>query len=159
MGNDLMKCEVCGEDLFFPEAEFLGRKITMKRACRCQREERERQENERLQREQSYKREKARNYCFSEYQDYRSCTFEADDMQEPNLSRQMKNYASKFDVFLKEGNGLLFCGNIGAGKTFYSACIANMLIDDGYSVMFSNFVTMIQRIQGETFSAKAFTRS
>ena len=151
MGNDLMKCEVCGEDLFFPEAEFLGRKITMKRACRCQREERERQENERLQREQSYKREKARNYCFSEYQDYRSCTFEADDMQEPNLSRQMKNYASKFDVFLKEGNGLLFCGNIGAGKTFYSACIANRLIDDGYSVMFSNFVTMIQRIQGETF--------
>ena len=63
----------------------------------------------------------------------------------------MRNYADNFDRFLKDGNGLLFCGNVGAGKTFYSACIANKLIDDGYSVMFSNFVTMIQRIQGEAF--------
>ena len=148
---DILRCEVCGEELFFPEAEFLGRKITMKRACRCQREERERQENERLQMEQSYRREKARNYCFSEYQGYMSCTFETDDMQEPGLSRQMRNYADNFGRFLKDGNGLLFCGNVGAGKTFYSACIANKLIDDGYSVMFSNFVTMIHRIQDETY--------
>ena len=148
---DILRCEVCGEELFFPEAEFLGRKITMKRACRCQREERERQENERLQMEQSYRREKARNYCFSEYQGYMSCTFETDDMQEPGLSRQMRNYADNFGRFLKDGNGLLFCGNVGAGKTFYSACIANKLIDDGYTVMFSNFVTMIHRIQDETY--------
>ena len=151
MGTELKKCEICGEDLFFPEAEFLGRKITMKRACRCQREEMERQENERLQREQYYKREKARNYCFKDYKDYIGCTFSTDDMNDPKLSRQMRNYADNFGRFMKEGNGLLFFGNVGAGKTFYSACIANKLIDAGYSVMMSNFVGLIQRIQNETY--------
>lgn len=148
---DILRCEVCGEDLFFPETELFGRKLTMRRMCKCQRDEREREDMERSEREERFKREKARSYCFKDYQDYIDCTFSTDDMNDPKLSRQMRNYADNFGRFLKDGNGLLFCGNVGAGKTFYSACIANKLIEDGYTVMFSNFVTMIQRIQGETF--------
>lgn len=148
---DAMTCEVCGENLFFQEAELFGRKITMRRMCRCQREEHEREEAERADRDASMMIEKARAYCFRDYQDYMGCTFATDDMQDPRLSRQMGNYAANFGKFLRDGNGLLFFGSVGAGKTFCSACIANALIDEGYSVMMANFVGLIQRIQNETY--------
>ena len=151
MGTELKKCEICGEDLFFPETELFGRKLTMRRMCKCQRDEREREDIERSEREERFKREKARAYCFKDYQDYMDCTFSTDDMNDPNMSRKMRNYADNFGRFMKDGNGLLFFGNVGAGKTFYSACIANKLIEDGYSVMMSNFVGLIQRIQNETY--------
>ena len=32
---------------------------------------------------------------------------------------------------LEHNNGLLFWGNVGTGKTFAAACIANALIDNG----------------------------
>lgn len=145
------KCKVCGEDLYFPAIEILGRTRTMRRKCKCVREEEYRAERARIESEARYSAERARDRCFREYGDYRGSTFATDDGKDPGLSKKMRNYAANFGRFLEGGNGLLFYGNVGAGKTFYSACIANAIIDGGYTVTFSNFVSLVHRIQDETY--------
>lgn len=145
-------CPVCGEELYFPAFELFGKTMTMKRSCKCVRDKEEKEERERKEREERIELAKNRSYCFHEYEDYKNCTFETDDMQEPTLSNKMKNYAANFERFIENGNGLIFYGNVGAGKTFYSACIANELVNNGYKVMFTNFVNLIRRIQNETYN-------
>ena len=145
------RCEKCGEELFFPAVEILGRTMTMRRKCKCVRDQEEREEREKAEFESRQKKERARDYAFSEYEDYKECTFDTDDMKHPEMNRKLRNYAANFGRFLEKGDGLLFYGNTGAGKTFYEACIANGIIDQGYTVMFSNFVSLVQRIQEETF--------
>lgn len=48
----------------------------------------------------------------------------------------MINYASNFALNLPLGQGLLLSGSSGSGKTFYSVCIANSIIDNGFSAKF-----------------------
>lgn len=40
---------------------------------------------------------------------------------------------------LEHNNGLLFWGNVGTGKTFAAACIANALIDNGVPALVTSF--------------------
>lgn len=91
--------------------------------------------------------EKARNksICFSD-KAMQQWTFENDDMAEPKLSAAMKKYADDFQKYLREGKGLLLYGNIGSGKSYYAACIANRLIDNGYRVKMTNFQTIINQL-------------
>lgn len=146
------RCDVCGEDLFFPKVEILGRTMAMRRKCRCVRESEERESKRRQEEETTRAVANARAYCFREYADYRGCTFDSDDMNDPKMHNKLVNYAANFGRFMEEGSGLLFFGNVGAGKTFYSACIANALLDEGRKVMMSNLVSLVHRIQKESFS-------
>ena len=49
------------------------------------------------------------------------------------------NYVDNFAEMRKRGKGLLFYGEVGTGKTFYAACIANALIDRGYPCLMTDF--------------------
>ena len=60
----------------------------------------------------------------------------------------MKRYSADFRDFKEEGRGLLLYGSVGTGKTYYAACIANALIDIGYSVLMTNFARLTNEIQG-----------
>lgn len=44
-----------------------------------------------------------------------------------NVMELSKNYCEQFPKFLKSGNGLLFYGSTGQGKTWFALCIANEL--------------------------------
>ena len=55
-------------------------------------------------------------------------------------------FAEKFDE--NNGEGLLFTGDVGTGKTHLAACIANALIDEGYKVLMTNFASLTNKIQG-----------
>lgn len=130
---------------------FTGEETKVNCICKCQKEQMEREEKEQREREIKRARERKR-YSSFEDSDYLSCTFESDDGQQPEKLKQMRNYAKHFQTFREKGQGLLLFGDVGTGKTFYSACIANELIDNGYKVLMTNFPSLIAKIQAEAFN-------
>ena len=58
-----------------------------------------------------------------------------------------KRYCDNFEKAKEQGVGLLFTGNAGNGKTFYSNCIANNLKEKGYSVLSFNLSGYMQELR------------
>ena len=105
--------------------------------CDCDKKaEAERKERERLE-----ELDRKRRICFNQPA-MRSWNFANDDRANPRLSDVMARYAEHFPQFLKEGKGLLLYGSVGTGKSYYAACIANRIIDKGYSAKMTNFATL-----------------
>ena len=77
-----------------------------------------------------------------------SSTFDADDSPESESSKVARGYA---DQFTDGADWLLFCGTNGIGKSFYSACICNALIDKGYRCRF----TSVSEISAELWDAES----
>ena len=56
-------------------------------------------------------------------------------------------YAEKFDLMLEKNQGLLFWGDVGTGKSYAAACIANHLLDRKVPVIMTSFVKLLEVIQ------------
>ena len=54
--------------------------------------------------------------------------------------------------------GLLLWGNVGTGKTFFAACIANALVEQHISVRMTNFSTILNDLFSETDKNKYLER-
>ncbi len=76
------------------------------------------------------------------------CTFDFDDGAMPEITDICRKYVDSFDSFLRRGEGLLFHGLCGSGKTFYASCIANAVIEKGYPALVTSFTHLTNRIQG-----------
>lgn len=141
-GDDgLQCCAVCKRPVQV-RVEFLGIHKTVNCACDCimariaeQEAKKQREENERNRRS-----------CFTET-NMAEWTFDRDDRKNPQMSDVMRNYAEKFAEFRSIGKGLLLFGDVGTGKTFYAACIANALLDKGYKVLMTNFITLAYQLE------------
>ena len=118
--------------------------------CRC---EQERLAKERADFEESQRRRRAselRAACFGN-RAYADCRFSQDDGQTPELRKRMEGYVRHFPEMAASGHGLLLFGDVGTGKTFYTACIANELVDRGHSVLMTDFPSLIAKLQRKTF--------
>lgn len=115
--------------------------------CRCAKEKLDEEERKKRELIRRARAEEMRNEAFQDGR-MKSWTFENDDGENPELSRKMRNYAENFKEFYHKGRGLLLYGSTGNGKTFMGCCIANNLIDRGFSVLVKNFST----ISNELFS-------
>lgn len=144
-------CDTCGEPLFFePINKGFINLPSMPRMCKCKRAELEKTEAEQKEHQRLIKLEKARKICFRD-NGYQNNTFDKDDMQAPKLSKKMLNYSKHFATFKENGQGLLLYGKTGTGKSFYTACIANYLLEQGYTVVMTTISDLIARIQREAF--------
>lgn len=114
--------------------------INRKVRCICDCKKKEQQAI--TDREKKEECERKRSVCFAESNMWK-WTFENDDRKNPKLSDAMQNYVKNFTQFKKEGKGLLLYGTVGTGKTYYSACIANALIDEEVSVYMTNFTKIL----------------
>ena len=143
MGPDgLLHCGVCREKVQ-TRVTFLDTEKVVRCICACQKAERD-AHKERERREEV---ERQRRICFME-SNMASWTFENDDRRTPKLSDAMMRYADNFAEFRKDNKGLLLYGSVGTGKTYYAACIANRLLDNGYRVLMTNFARLTNQIQG-----------
>lgn len=143
LGEDgLLHCAVC-HDRVQTVVEFLGIRKTVNCICSCKANEIHKRKQMQLQEEY----ERNRRKCFVET-NMADWTFAKDDRQNANISRAMENYADKFRDFKRMGKGLLLYGSVGTGKTFYAACIANKLLDQGFKAYMTNFAELTNRIQG-----------
>lgn len=143
----LYRCGVCNEfkQAFF---ELPGYKKIVGCSCRCTREQdaarREQMERQRA----AYDAARRRAECFGGDAKKAAFTFDVDDQRDARLSRRVRGYAKEFASYRETGKGLLLLGPVGTGKTFYACCIANAVIDAGYSARVTNFAQIANELQG-----------
>ncbi len=142
--DGLLHCSKCHKKVqtvvYLP---WLKESKTVRCICDCIKAERDAyRERERL-----YEQDQIRKHCFAET-DMKSWSFENDDRKNAKLSDAMMRYAENFQNYRKDGKGLLLFGDIGTGKTYYAACIANRLIDEGFRVKMTNFARLTNQLQG-----------
>lgn len=127
----LLVCGTCGQPKQ-RRVEALGRELVVPVLCSCEQRERDRQDREREDRQRQLLAQEARRKCFETSPPLAACTFESDDGQEAKVSRACERYA---DTFVRDDTGLVLYGNVGGGKTFMAAAIANRVIDRGFTAL------------------------
>ncbi|MDE5619777.1 MAG: ATP-binding protein [Ruminococcus sp.] len=87
--------------------------------------------------------ENRRRKCFVDDEMAEWC-FANDDGRSDNHAMQVvRNYVDNFEKMNADGIGLFIYGDVGVGKSFAAACIANALIDRGVNAQMTDFTTII----------------
>lgn len=133
--DGLLHCGTCG----MPKqcrVEYSGKLLTVSCMCQCEEAdwEREKQVSQEEQRRLKIKKLRVNGIHDRAVRGY---TF-SDAQPSKNISRCRK-YVDRWPEMLAHNNGLLFWGDVGTGKTFAAACIANALIDHGVPVLMTSF--------------------
>ena len=120
--------------------------------CEC---EKERREMAGLESKQNMLKEFYRDDCFGrdKFKKMRESTFDIDDGANEKISNVSRNYVDNFGRMKSDGKGLLLFGEVGTGKTFYAACIANAVIDMCIPAMVTNFASIRDDLQ-ESFEGR-----
>jgi DNA replication protein DnaC len=144
--DDLLHCGKCNtpKQCF---VEIFGQVRKPPCLCKCAKEARDREDELRRQREFADKVQRFRSMGFPQ-SEMANWNFAADDGSNPQMTTAMQNYVQHFETFRKEGKGLLLFGNVGTGKTFLAACVANALIDKGVPCLVTNFARIANTVQG-----------
>jgi len=152
IGEDgLEHCSVCKEPLVVLFPERLQHVVGLKshpRWCACQRAEFEGEERERKEREHLHEVEKNTLVCFSE-RAMKAWNFTNDNGSNPCMS-YAKQYVEHWDEVKKKNIGLLLWGDVGTGKSYMAACIANALLEQEKKVLMTNFSTICNQIFAST---------
>ena len=131
---------------------FLGSVKVLACACKCVIEHNRREAEAKRKRDRMQYLDSMRRTGFPDAE-MRKWTFSNDDGGNPNLMSIAHKYVANFDEMRANGTGLLLYGNVGCGKSFAAACIANALIDTGTPCMMTNFTRIINRMQ-ESFAGR-----
>lgn len=120
-------------------------------ACLCKKKENERK----AEIEAREKREKARKTAFERERSIRfDFTFANDDHRHAAASDILEEYCANFKERKKSGEGFIIQSNYnGNGKTFLACMVANDLIDQGFRVLVTDFLTLRDKL----FDPKAFS--
>ena len=152
MGADgLLHCSICNHKTeIIIKHPFTGeeRKVNCRCGCRTDMDDfKDRQKYEELERK--------KRICFAESNMF-NWTFANDDGKNEKISNAMKNYVKNFPDFKKDGKGLLLYGTVGTGKSYFAACIANALIDEGYNVLMTNFTRVLTILSDNKTDKQAY---
>ena len=97
-----------------------------------------------------------KSLCFEDHALY-SWTFEKDNGKNP-VMKVARDYVSKWSDFASKNAGLVLWGDVGTGKTFFAACIANALVEQNVSVKMTNFSTILNDLFAESDKNKYLDR-
>lgn len=147
-GDGLLVCGKCQT----PKEKLLhigGEDIKVPVMCRCREEAARKEDEARRRRDDMDKSMRLRQNSLMDGK-FRESTFEAFRPTKHNARnlKLCKRYASGFEEMLVKNQGLLFTGNVGVGKTFAAACIANYLLDHCIPVVMTSFVKILELAQG-----------
>ena len=81
---------------------------------------------------------------------YKNVTFGKTDMDNPDFAKvadRARNYCAAAGKVLAQGVGIYLYGSKGTGKTHLTACIANELMSNYYSVLYTNFAEISKSIR------------
>ena len=123
-----------------------GREMTVSVLCKCGEERQEREEAEIRRKEELDRIRRAKGTCIHD-RALLECTFEKDDGMLPQI-KSARKYVDTWPERKANNDGLLLWGGVGSGKTFYAACIANALIEQGVTVMMTNFAKILNKLSG-----------
>ena len=97
-----------------------------------------------------------KSHCFEDHALY-SWTFEKDNGKNP-IMWVARDYVDKWSDALSGNTGLVLWGDVGTGKTFFAACIANALVEQNVSVKMTNFSTILNDLFTESDKNKYLNR-
>ena len=125
---------------------FLGVERVVGCLCQCAAEEMEREREKHREEEELLHicQMKSAGLQDSTFFDY---TFANCDETHPCV-QYARRYAGNFAEFQKNGQGLLFWGNVGTGKTFLAGCIANALMEKNIPVLMTSFPKLLNALGG-----------
>lgn len=115
--------------------------------CKCEAEKRDAEDREQKRKRRASQVEDLKR-LFASDPDLDKCSFENDDHGNEQLFSLARNYVKDFDKHYKSGKGLLLYGDVGTGKTFAAACIANALAEQGYFCLITDFKRLANVIGG-----------
>lgn len=141
----LLMCGKCGTKKQ-KKISFLGEERVVSCLCRCAAEEKER-ERERYRKEEELMRIKQMKSAGLQDRAFYHYTFEKCDTSQENAI-YAKRYVEHFSEMAQTGQGLLFWGNVGTGKTFLAGCIANALLEQKVSVLMTSFPKILNALGG-----------
>lgn len=124
-----------------------GKQLKPRCVCKCEQERMQEEEEKRKAKELAEKVKELRKMGFPDAEMSRF-TFENDDRSNEYISDVAKRYADNFTTMYSKHKGLLLFGTVGTGKTYIAACIANSLIDRGYTCLVTNFARLTNTISG-----------
>ena len=116
--------------------------------CDCKRAERDVEDAMREARRRVEEIEHLKRECFRDRR-LLDFTFDNDKGYNPVISKA-KRYVEIFSDMEARGMGLLLWGNVGTGKTFIAACVANALMEQGVPVYMTNFMRVMNQMMGMT---------
>lgn len=80
-------------------------------------------------------------------------TFQA--VEDTPYVQMAKRYVNQWEQVKEKKPGLLFWGDVGTGKSFLAACIANALLSQGVTVMMTNFPRVLTRMGDLQFGERS----
>lgn len=143
----LRVCAVCGErkQTWF-EVEGLIARNKVPCMCKCERDRLAAEEEARKRQEMALRIDRYRRQGMTDEQ-YRGCTFAVDDQEDAKASQFCRAYADNWEWAAENNAGLLLWGDVGGGKTFLAACIANALIDKGIPATMTTIPRLVSAMQ------------
>lgn len=153
--DGFLHCSLCGEatemEMDFPTLDGTGstRKTKVHRMCSCERAEREAREK-RLQFEEEQRnidRLRRLSLMDTRLQGVRFANYQVTEENRKAFGIARK-YVENFDTMFSKGQGVLFWGDVGTGKSYTAAAIANELLTKLQSVIMTSFIKLLDEMGG-----------
>ena len=166
LGEDgLLHCFVCGDvvekELDMPNFDGTGsfHKTKVHILCSCKKRELDEKKKKDELNNQQVRVDELRRLSLidTKSKNIRFSTFQETEDNRKNLSIA-RNYVDNFETMLERGQGLLFWGDVGTGKSYTAALIANELIDKLQSVIMTSFVKLIEDMRGAETDISGYLR-
>lgn len=122
-----------------------GTTRTVHCACECSVAQNAKEAEEKRKRDRMQYLDSMRRTGFPDAE-MREWTFAKSDHTDQRNENIARKYVANFDAMRKQGTGLLLCGQVGTGKSFLAAAIANELINQGTPCLMTNFSRIISRV-------------
>lgn len=155
--DGVLMCGKCGEarqqtvTSAAPSDDDPNRILTFKavRPCRCDRDREAAEKQQELDRKAMERVDRLRKASLMDEKLKKASfsNFQTTKHNARNL-KLCKRYAEAFDEMVAKNQGLIFWGDVGTGKSFAAACIANYLLDRGVPVIMTSLVKLLEIIQG-----------
>lgn len=142
--DGLLVCGKCGgrKETWI---QIWGQQRLVRCACKCQMDKYHSEQEKNAQKQSSLKIRALKDACFP-MAAMNGWNFRQATMDE-NL-KAVKRYADKWPEMRKKRQGLLFYGDVGTGKTYAAVCVANAVMEQGYSCIITSVPRLVQALDG-----------
>ena len=155
LGADgFLHCSICGEaverELSMPlmDGSRGQKKMRVHCVCKCQREEKEAHERRLRFEEEQRTIDNLRKLSLMDarLKEVRFATYKVTE-ENRKVFGIAKRYVENFGEMFSKGQGILFWGNVGTGKSYTAAAIANELLGQMHSVIMTSFIKLLDEMR------------
>lgn len=140
--DGILCCGICGTPKQCRRIVF-GRMIALSCLCRCGQEAYERRKAEEEEKERKIY---IRRLRLEGIQDRYMREWRFEGARETERLKWARRYVENWKRVRASNLGILLWGEVGTGKSFLAACIANALLDQGIPVLMTNFPKILNQM-------------